>query len=254
MPSQPDLDDRQREIVLRLVEADRTLTPDQRAGFYYSHGVGNPTPTIELSERDEDIPISWGDMEILYRAGLIVWRPRDQSSGTIHLTPAASKLYEQLRRSHSEPSQAVESAVREFLDAHAFRQRFPAAYEAWHRASDLLWARDSTIPLSTMGHLCREAMQEFAARLVGVAAASGSDPDRPKTVDRLRSAITRVASSTDRAFLDALVAYWGTVSDLVQRQEHAGQKDGTPVTWEDARRVVFQTAIVMFEVASTVRR
>jgi hypothetical protein len=33
----------------------------------------------------------------------------------------------------------------------------------------------------------------------------------------------------------------------VQRQEHGAQKEGRPLVWEDGRRVVFQTAIVMFE-------
>jgi hypothetical protein len=54
--------------------------------------------------------------------------------------------------------------------------------------------------------------------------------------------------TTAAPFLVALLAYWGTVSDLVQRQEHGAQKEGGPLVWEDGRRVVFQTAIVMFEV------
>lgn len=52
--------------------------------------------------------------------------------------------------------------------------------------------------------------------------------------------------------LDALVVYWGTVSDLIQRQEHGAQKEGEALRWEDGRRVVFQTAVVMFEIAHTV--
>lgn len=51
-----------------------------------------------------------------------------------------------------------------------------------------------------------------------------------------------------RAFLDALLAYWGTASDLVQRQEHGNQKVGAALLWEDGRRVVFQTAMVMYEI------
>lgn len=46
--------------------------------------------------------------------------------------------------------------------------------------------------------------------------------------------------------LDALVVYWGTVHDLAARQEHGAAK-AVPLVAEDARRVVFQTAIVMFE-------
>ena len=44
------------------------------------------------------------------------------------------------------------------------------------------------------------------------------------------------------------MTYWGTVSDLVQRQEHGAQREGKQLVWEDARRVVFQTANVMFEI------
>src|SRR5262249_12277316 len=153
-------------------------------------------------------------------AGLIIIRSHNQSYGTIHLTPAATKLYERLKRSHAEHARALEATVHEFLESHTFRKRFGAAYENWHRAADLLWAEDSPTHVSTIGHLCREDMQEFAARLIGAPVAPQPDPARPRTVDRLRSALNTIASSTDRAFLDALIAYWGTVSDLVQRQEH----------------------------------
>jgi hypothetical protein len=54
-------------------------------------------------------------------------------------------------------------------------------------------------------------------------------------------------SRQDTSFAEALLAYFGTVSDLVQRQEHGAQREGAPLRWEDARRVVFQTAMVMLE-------
>jgi len=37
------------------------------------------------------------------------------------------------------------------------------------------------------------------------------------------------------------------VNDVVQRQEHGDQKQNDPLTWEDARAAVFQTAMLMFE-------
>jgi hypothetical protein len=54
--------------------------------------------------------------------------------------------------------------------------------------------------------------------------------------------------------LDALVTYWGTVSDLVQRQEHGAAKEGEPIGREDARVTVFQTAMVMFECSRALDR
>ena len=50
-------------------------------------------------------------------------------------------------------------------------------------------------------------------------------------------------------FLDALFEYWRAVGDLAQRQEHAGQREGDPLVWEDGRRLVFQTALLMSEAA-----
>lgn len=75
--------------------------------------------------------------------------------------------------------------------------------------------------------------------------------DKAKTVARLRAVLNQHADqlgTTAKPFLDALLAYWGTVNDLVQRQEHGGQKEGAVLLWEDGRRVVFQTAVVMYEV------
>jgi hypothetical protein len=46
---------------------------------------------------------------------------------------------------------------------------------------------------------------------------------------------------------EAIIGYWGAVSDLAQRQEHGAQKEGDPLTLEDSRRLVFHTAFVMYE-------
>ncbi len=52
-------------------------------------------------------------------------------------------------------------------------------------------------------------------------------------------------------FLIKLLDYWGAVNGIVQRQEHGAQKEGEPLKWEDARRVVFQTMLVMYEIDRT---
>jgi hypothetical protein len=43
-----------------------------------------------------------------------------------------------------------------------------------------------------------------------------------------------------------MVDYWNALVDLHQRQEHGAQRQGQPLTWEDGRRVVFQTILVMY--------
>ncbi len=109
----------------------------------------------------------------------------------------------------------------------------------------------------TIGHLCRKAMQEFASALITKFNPPNVNLDPVKTVARVRAVLEHRAStlgSTEKTFLDALLPYWGTVVNLVQRQEHAGQEEGEPIVWEDGRRVVFQTAVVMFEIAGAVSR
>jgi hypothetical protein len=45
-----------------------------------------------------------------------------------------------------------------------------------------------------------------------------------------------------------MLAFWGAVSDLAQRQEHGAQREAEPLGWEDARRLVFLSAVVMYEI------
>jgi hypothetical protein len=68
----------------------------------------------------------------------------------------------------------------------------------------------------------------------------------------------RTALDTDRAtgekvreFLKALVHYWGTLTDLALRQDHSGERPKGPLGVEDARRLVFQTLVVMTEIDRT---
>ena len=112
--------------------------------------------------------------------------------------------------------------------------------------------------LTTVGHHCREAMQEFADALIkrhnGEADAQ---PDKTKTVARVRMVFNVYSGKLgdkEKAVLEALLNYWGTVADLTQRQEHGEQKEGEQLVWEDARRAVFQTLLVMFEVDKALSR
>jgi hypothetical protein len=55
------------------------------------------------------------------------------------------------------------------------------------------------------------------------------------------------------AHLRALGELSEATSGLIQRLTHAAQKEGEPVTREDARSVVFQVAFVMFELARALK-
>jgi hypothetical protein len=149
------------------------------------------------------------------------------------------------------PLARVEEHIATYIQAEEFRERYPAAYQRWADAAVVLWGPDGPEQLSTIGHMTREAMQEFAAALIARHAVEGADADTAKTINRLRSVIDHHRErlgERDRLLLDALVTYWSAVNGIDQQLEHAGQKAGDPLTWEHARRAVFQTAIVMTEV------
>ena len=168
------------------------------------------------------------------------------------MTPEGFRAYEEWRKARGKPLEQLEAQVLSYVSSETFKSAYVVAYQRWIAATDLLWRGDTSAQLSVIGHLCREAMQEFAASLP-------TPPDvtvtaKAQTVARVRSAIKTIESASKRAFLDALLTYWGTVTDLVQRQEHAGQREGEATTWDDARRVVFHTAVVMFEIAQALGR
>jgi hypothetical protein len=109
--------------------------------------------------------------------------------------------------------------------------------------------------LTTIGHLCREAVQAFAGTVATDTASAVSGTTAENTVARVRGALEALSiGGTERAFLKALLAYWGTVNDLVQRQEHGGKKEGEALGREDARRIVFHTMIVMYELDQVLTR
>jgi hypothetical protein len=149
----------------------------------------------------------------------------------------------------------VEEEIGKYLESARFQSAYPAAYAKWAEAANMLWASDSERQLTTIGHLAREVLQEFTTALVDRHQPPDVSSDPTKTVARLRAVIeqhSHALGSHHSAMLKALLAYWGTVNDLVQRQEHGGQKEREPLKWEDGRRVVFQTAVVMFEIARVV--
>jgi hypothetical protein len=132
-------------------------------------------------------------------------------------------------------------------DLTGFRERYPAAARKWEDAAHLFVANPRR-HATRIGHDCREALLFFAdevARRHGI-----SQRDSGGTVSTLRAVVAArdVGGKTVESFLSALLGYWRAVSDLAQRQEHAARRENETLRVEDARRLVSQTLIVMYEV------
>lgn len=250
------LEPEQKELLIMMVEAMRNTTGEHRQGFLFSNQVGGPY-IIHDGLPDRKVRAYIGDMEILTQIGLLIRTYIGRGTPVYDITPLGYKYYEQMKLSSDQPVRRVEEKIRNYLDSDYFKRKYASAFQKWTSANNKLWSTDSEKQLTEIGHLCREAMQEFVTVLVDQFKPPQVDTDKAHTVARLKAVIKSKANQlgkTHTPFLEALIAYWGTVSDLAQRQEHAGLKEGQSLVWEDARRVVFQTANVMFEIDASLSR
>jgi len=243
------LEDEQYELLARFVEAHRSVPREQRAEFFARRGFRDMLHTFVHQFAGISFQASMSDADTLVHYGLL--RKSSGSSGRplFSVLPAGIAVYEQ-RQSSSPPLDTMTNDIQRLLAGTEFRAAHPAAFAKWEQATSKLWTADSPQHYTTIGHLCREALQEFAASLAQQHNVDVSAIAPAKTVARLQAIIAaRQAGGTTRQdFLSALIAYWGEVSDLVQRQEHGGLRESEPLGWEDGRCVAFQTCIVMYEI------
>jgi hypothetical protein len=242
--------DQQKELLLELVKAEHDCPPEKKAFKFVVATAGGGSAIIH-GGFSTNHPANVSDIEALGDVHLL--RPGRTPSGAFNfsITPLGFKYAQWLREKSGEPVERVTNEVRAYLSSERFRKVYPRAYEKWVQAEAALWGGDSASQLTTIGHLSREVIQEFVDVLVEKHKTQGVNPDKTKTVDRIRSVFKQFESKLGgsvKPFLDALLAYWGTLSDLIQRQEHGALKEGEPITWEDAQRIVFQTAVIMWEV------
>ncbi|MDA3897837.1 MAG: hypothetical protein PF482_17025 [Desulfobacteraceae bacterium] len=244
----------QKELFIKLVEASRNVPREERQKFYLSRPIGKSAEILHKGFPNEKIDAFEGDIEILGDNKLLRVSGY-QGVPEFNVTPIGYDYYEFLRTSYSEPIEGIESDVRNFLNMDNFRKKYPKATQKWIDAESLLWKSETQPQYTTIGHLCREAVQEFADEIINVVKPPNIKPDKTKTVARMKSVFEdkeHQIGTTLKPFLDALIAFWGTTIDIIQRQEHGGNKEGEKLVWEDARRVVFQTAIVMYEIEKAI--
>lgn len=161
------------------------------------------------------------------------------------LAPAADQL-------RVEDFDRVEDYLWAYLAEERFRSAYPPAYERWSEAATMLYRAGSKEDILLAGRKAREAIQEFAGILAQSCGPGGLAPGSAAVEgDGLSSLIEtcglRLADSR-RELLESLLAYWRALEDVVRRHEQGAQKAGEPLTWEDGRRIVFLTALVMVEV------
>ena len=154
----------------------------------------------------------------------------------------------------ADPFERTQTEARRLLASDEFRAAYPGAFEPWADAERLLWADDAPAQLTTIGHKVRESMQAFATAMVVAHRPPNVDPNPAHARVRLGAVIaaerTRLGDAR-RVALEALGDLWEAADGLTQRQEHGAQREREPVTWTDARRLVWLTMFLMVEFIAT---
>lgn len=240
------LEEEQKELLMALVEAWRNIPRENRRKFIFVEVLGRGGLILGL----DNYPNPYlGDIEALADTGLLNLSRERGGHTQFDITAGGFEYYRRLKQARGEPVQRVTEDVRTYLEGEVFKNRHPDAYAKWAQAEALLWSSDTNDQLTTIGHLCREAVQLFATSLVVRYKPPDVTNDVTKTVKRISAVLEQhnIGKKTE-ALLKALLSYWVELNELVQRQEHGAQKEGEALKWEDGRRVVFHTAIAMFEI------
>jgi hypothetical protein len=237
----------QIEIFELMAEAARSLPKDRRQKF---HLLGVASSHLHVLVHDAISPdhpgVFEGDIEALADAGMLS-RSSVGGHAAYDITPFGYQYFEFLKTTKGAPIERIAREVRSYLDADRFRARYPIAIKKIAEAEALLWSADADAKQTTICLLCREALQEFVDVVIRHGNA-GADIDKARTMARLKAVVaSRQPSAAIRDYLDSLIGLVGAVSDLAQRQEHGGAKEGEPIVWTDGRRLIFATLFALSE-------
>jgi len=153
-----------------------------------------------------------------------------------------------------DPFERTYGEARHAISSLEFARCYPAAFESWAAAERLLWRDPTATTLTTIGHGVREAMQSFATALVEAHRPADVNTDISQVEKRLGAVIAMHRPRlgvAHREALEALGTLWTKTNRLVQRQEHGAQKEGEPLAWSDARRIVWLSMFCMNELRDT---
>jgi hypothetical protein len=240
------LEPEQREMFEQMVEAERNVPRKERHWFLF-----------KTMERDV-LQGPWGQQEVIARdleeLAFRGYLRFGQAAGEYLIDQEGRERFFEEESSQLAPAERTEEQARRLLDGEAFRAAYPAGYARWSEAEKLLWSADSERDFTTVGHKAREAMQEFATELIEQHQPNEFDTN-PAFVKRRFGAVIamyRPSLGKKRAtVLEALGDYAEATCDVIERQEHGGQKEGHELMWDDARRVVLNVAVVLSEFAAT---
>jgi hypothetical protein len=155
----------------------------------------------------------------------------------------------------------IEDYLRAYLEDERFRSTHPLACGRWVVAWEMLWCADSRAKVTAVGQRARDALQAFATSLLERCTPLAMDPHwpdlladgsrRPDPLDGLTSvtdAYREQLGEQRSELLRGLLENWRALVESLSRHEDGSQPPAERLRWEDGRRVVLLTALVMVEI------
>lgn len=252
------------KMIKQIIEVTELPSVDEQMESLLKHiGDINIIPGTEIDLILSDFLHSVGATNIdslnwilyeLAKDKLIDIRHHDSSTTktTVILKRTGIIRYNEIIKIKKNPILMINSYLKDFLTKGELQQKYPKAFKRWTEADELLWIGKSDNH-TTIGHKCRECLQEFASELIIKLKIENADENSKNIKNRLKSVLKDCnIGKTIPKFIDRFYSYIDIVNDLVQKQEHGASKESEDLSWNDSRRVVFHTALIMLEVDSLI--
>jgi hypothetical protein len=154
----------------------------------------------------------------------------------------------------------IEDYLRAYLEDQRFRSTHPLACGRWIVACEMLWCADSRSKVIAVGQRAGDAMQAFSVSMHERCVPLAMDSqwgDVPADESRRRGPLENLMRITQNhgeqldparsRLLLELLEPWRALSEELQRHERGPQPPDERLRWEDGRRLVLLTALVMVE-------
>jgi hypothetical protein len=197
-----------------------------------------------------DLQVERSDLEQL--AGKSYLHARTGPGGLLSVSVTAEGYaYYEAHQGEHHPAEQLAARVREYVDTTA-AAAYPEAAVRLHEAAKELWAARRDADVTPVGFKCREALQCFAQTYYTrfYPRATAEPLAKEKTGDLVSKVVRHLQQErgeTDTFFDDALYQFWRRLIDLNQKVVHNVTTPARPLTWEDGRRVVLYSYLVIGE-------
>jgi len=151
----------------------------------------------------------------------------------------------------------LQDYLQSYLDQERFRSAYFTAHQRWQEASEMLYEGDSRDSVLAAAARAREAVEEFVGVLAEKHGEIPADQGSPVATcecsfsERLSTLIESWRPQLGEArcaLLGALLDYWCALNAELQCHLQGAEQVGGPLRWEDGRRVVVLTAVLMVEI------